>query len=69
MNIKLIASDLDGTIIDRNNNISPKNFEAINSIHEKNIEFAVCTGKSYSVSKSSVKSLMQLMVFLEMELK
>ncbi len=51
MSIKLIASDLDGTIIDRNNNISPKNFEAINSIHEKNIEFAVCTGKSYSVSK------------------
>ncbi len=37
MSIKLIASDLDGTIIDRNNNISPKNFEAINSIHEKNI--------------------------------
>lgn len=51
MGIKLIASDLDGTIIDRNNNISPKNFEAINSIHEKNIEFAVCTGKAYSVSK------------------
>ena len=51
MSIKLIASDLDGTIIDRNNNISPKNFEAINSIHEKNIAFAVCTGKSYSVSK------------------
>lgn len=51
MGVKLIASDLDGTIIDRNNNISEKNFEAINKIHEKNIDFAVCTGKSYSVSK------------------
>lgn len=51
MSVKLIASDLDGTIIDRNNNISEKNFEAINKIHEKNIDFAVCTGKSYSVSK------------------
>jgi len=51
MSVKLIASDLDGTIIDRNNNISEKNFEAINKIHEKNINFAVCTGKSYSVSK------------------
>lgn len=52
MNIKLIASDLDGTIIDRNNNISQKNFEAIKKIHKKNIKFAICTGKSYSVSKN-----------------
>lgn len=51
MNIKLIASDLDGTIIDKNNHISKKNFEAIKRIHKKHINFAVCTGKSYSVSK------------------
>lgn len=51
MNIKLIASDLDGTIIDRNNNISEKNFEAVTKIHNHNIDFVVCTGKSYSVSK------------------
>lgn len=51
MTIKLIASDLDGTIIDKDNNISPKNFEAINKIHQKNIDFAICTGKAYSVSK------------------
>lgn len=51
MSIKLVASDLDGTIIDRNNNISKKNFEAIAELHKKNIEFAICTGKSYSVSQ------------------
>lgn len=51
MDIKLIASDLDGTIIDRNNHISEKNFEAISEIHNKNIDFVVCTGKSYSVSQ------------------
>ena len=51
MSIKLIASDLDGTIIDKNNNISQKNFEAVDKIHSNNIDFAVCTGKSYSVSK------------------
>ncbi len=51
MSIKLIASDLDGTIIDKNNNIAPQNFEAIKKIYEKNINFTVCTGKSYSVSK------------------
>ena len=51
MSIKLVASDLDGTIIDRNNNISEKNFKAIDKLHEKNIDFAICTGKSYSVSR------------------
>ena len=51
MNIKLVASDLDGTIIDKNNNICSKNFDAINKIHSDNIDFVVCTGKSYSVSK------------------
>lgn len=51
MSIKLIASDLDGTIIDRNNNIAPQNIKAINKVHKKNIDFVVCTGKSYSVSK------------------
>lgn len=51
MNIKLVASDLDGTIIDRNNHVAKKNFEAIKKIHKKNINFTVCTGKSYSVSK------------------
>lgn len=52
MNIKLVASDLDGTIIDRNNFISNENFKAIDTLHSKNIDFVVCTGKSYSVSKT-----------------
>lgn len=51
MSIKLVASDLDGTIIDRDNHISQKNFEAVSKIHNMNIPFAVCTGKSYSVSR------------------
>lgn len=52
MNIKLVASDLDGTIIDRNNFIANENFKAIDKLNSKNIDFVVCTGKSYSVSKS-----------------
>lgn len=57
MEIKLVASDLDGTIIDRNNNIAPANFTAIDKLHKKNITFVVCTGKSYSVSKTVCKKL------------
>ncbi len=51
MSIKLVASDLDGTIIDKNNEINEKNFEAIKRLHNQNVKFAICTGKSYSVSK------------------
>ena len=51
MDIKLVASDLDGTIIDKNNEVSPKNFHAIQKIHDKKIKFVICTGKSYSVSQ------------------
>ena len=49
--IKLIASDLDGTIIDRNNHIFEDNLKAINDINKKNIDFVICTGKTYPIIK------------------
>lgn len=47
--IKLVASDLDGTIIDRDNHIFEGNIKAITDINNSNIPFVVCTGKSYSI--------------------
>ena len=49
--VKLIASDLDGTIIDRNNHIFEDNLKAINDINKKNIDFVICTGKTYPIIK------------------
>ena len=49
--IKLIASDLDGTIIGRDNIIPETNFKAINDINNKNIDFVICTGKTYPIIK------------------
>ena len=51
MSIKLVASDLDGTIVSENNYINKSNFEAIDMMNNRNIDFAICTGKSYSVSQ------------------
>lgn len=51
MPIKLIASDLDGTLVDHNNFIPIDNLNAINDITSKNIDFAICTGKTYSITK------------------
>lgn len=55
--IKLIASDIDGTIIDKNNQIHPSNFEIIEKINKENINFAVCTGKTYLVSQNICEKL------------
>ena len=54
--VKLIASDLDGTIIDKNNKICQDNFKAIKEITKKNIPFVVCTGKTYSIYKELCSS-------------
>ena len=51
MAIKLVASDLDGTIVSDNEYIHKSNLEAIDMMNGKEINFAICTGKSYSVSK------------------
>lgn len=52
MSIKLVASDLDGTIISENNFIPEENLKAINKMNKNNIDFAICTGKAYSISKN-----------------
>ena len=52
MPIKLIASDLDGTLVDHNNFIPNGNLIAIEDINKKNIDFAICTGKTYSITKN-----------------
>lgn len=49
--IKLVASDLDGTIIDKNNSIYENNFKAIEDINNKKINFVICTGKTYPIIK------------------
>lgn len=49
--IKLIASDLDGTMINQNFPIAKDNLKAIEDLHKSNLPFVICTGKTYSISK------------------
>lgn len=55
--IKLVASDLDGTIIDKNHNIYQGNFKAFEDINKKNINFVICTGKTYPILKDMCPKL------------
>lgn len=55
--IRLVASDIDGTIIGENNTITQENLKAIQYINKLNINFAICTGKPYSMVKNFCKNL------------
>ncbi|GAA0437605.1 Cof-type HAD-IIB family hydrolase [Virgibacillus sp. AGTR] len=44
---KLIAIDLDGTLLNENNKISIKNLEAITSAQSKGIEVVIATGRAH----------------------
>lgn len=49
--IKLVASDLDGTMFGTTPTISNTNLQAIKDLNQSSINFAICTGKPYAISK------------------
>jgi len=49
--MKLIASDLDGTLLNDKGEISAENAAAIKKAKEKGIDFVVATGRSYDAAK------------------
>lgn len=55
--IKLIASDLDGTILDNYHSIPKDNIVAIEQLEKKQIPLVICTGKTYAISKDICKNL------------
>lgn len=55
--IKLITIDLDGTLLDKDKNVSQKNLEAIKKCAEKGIYVVIATGRPYLGAKSLIKKL------------
>ena len=45
--IKLIASDMDGTLLDENGEVPPETFDLIVALREKGIHFAASSGRRY----------------------
>ena len=45
--IKLIASDMDGTLLNKNGEINEEFFEVFNKLKEKNIIFSAASGRQY----------------------
>lgn len=53
--IKLIASDMDGTLLDSEMRISKENIEAIRYAHSHGVEFMVATGRNRSEALSPLE--------------
>ena len=47
--IKLIASDMDGTLLDENGNVPEEFFDILDRLNRKGIKFAVASGRSYKM--------------------
>lgn len=47
MMVKLLATDLDGTLLDDYKRLSPKNKDALKSLFESDTQIALCTGRPY----------------------
>ncbi|MGN8644524.1 Cof-type HAD-IIB family hydrolase [Gracilibacillus sp. HCP3S3_G5_1] len=56
--MKLIATDLDGTLLNANHSISPENKKAILRAKEEGIEIVVATGRSYNAAKKPLDEAM-----------
>lgn len=62
--IKLIASDLDGTLVNDEGEINPKIFKIIKELKEKGIMFAACSGRLYSTLNTNFKDAESDMIFI-----
>lgn len=62
--IKLIASDLDGTLLDEPNRISKINQEAIEYAYNKGAKFCIATGRDLAAAKEIIDSFKHRPVLL-----
>lgn len=62
--IKLIATDMDGTLLNDNGNINEKIFNLIYNLSEKNIKFAAASGRFYSQLSKNFEKVNTNMIFI-----
>ena len=55
--IKVIASDLDGTLLNENHTLSERTIEAIHKAQEKGIRFMIATGRSFQQAMTAFENV------------
>lgn len=64
MTIKLIAADMDGTLLDSRSQIPPGLFELITRLHDRGIRFAAASGRQYYNLLKLFEPVKDKMVFI-----
>ena len=64
MAVKLIAADMDGTLLDSNKNLSPDLFDLIKKLKEKDVKFAIASGRQYFNLLDNFKELKEDLVYI-----
>ncbi|MDT8715681.1 HAD family hydrolase [Clostridium sp. 19966] len=62
--IKLIASDMDGTLLDENGNLPKDFFHIFNMLKSNDIIFAVASGRQYATLKKTMDSIKDDVLFI-----
>lgn len=62
--IKLIATDMDGTLINDEGKINEKIFDLISNLHERGIQFAAASGRFYSQLSYNFKKVNKDIIFI-----
>lgn len=57
MNYKLIAIDMDGTLLTRDKRISEENIKALRRAHDEGVIIAICTGRLYAFVKAYIEQI------------
>ncbi|NLZ45557.1 MAG: HAD family phosphatase, partial [Clostridiales bacterium] len=64
MKIKLIAIDLDGTLLQHDHTVSEENIKAINEAMSNNVEIVICTGRVFNEIPKQVKDIKGINYFI-----
>jgi Cof subfamily protein (haloacid dehalogenase superfamily) len=62
--VKLIATDMDGTLLNDNGEINEKIFDLIHAFNEKDIKFAAASGRFYSQLSKNFEKVNTDMIFI-----
>ncbi len=62
--VKLIATDMDGTLLNDNGNINEKIFDLIHAFNEKDIKFAAASGRFYSQLSKNFEKVNTDIIFI-----
>lgn len=61
---KIVASDLDGTLLNSSSEISEENIKAINTLIDNGVCFVPCTGRTYSEIPLEIKNISGIRYFI-----